>query len=310
MMLQLARRNNVKLPYANIAEIRNAYNFTCLQDFLDVYYLGMSVLQTREDFFELAFAYLQKVHSQNVTHVEIFFDPQGHTERGIPFDIVLSGITDALEKARTELNITSRLIMCFLRHLSEKAAFETLDYAEKYKDQIYGIGLDSSENGNPPSKFEQVFARARKLGFALVAHAGEEGPPQYVYEALDQLCIQRIDHGNRALEDAALTSRIARQQIALTVCPLSNLKLAVISDMRQHPLRQMLQKGLLATVNSDDPSYFGGYINENFIAVQQALDLTMAEIIQLGRNSFIGSFLDDHEKTAALENFDNIVAKL
>jgi adenosine deaminase len=309
MMMALARRNGVTLPYADVDAIRSAYRFNSLQDFLDLYYAGMSVLQTRQDFFELGFAYLAKMAEQNVKHVEIFFDPQGHTSRGIAFDTVLSGLTDALDKARRELAITSKLIMCFLRHLPEEQAFDTLKSACRCKQHIFGVGLDSSEKGNPPSKFERVYAEARKEGFVPVAHAGEEGPASYVCEAIDLLKVKRIDHGNHALDDPALVARIAREQIPMTVCPLSNKRLQVCPDLTRHPLRRMLMAGLLVTVNSDDPSYFGGYVNENFIAVQEALALAEPEIATLARNSFTASFMTDAEKAAALAAFDAFQAK-
>jgi adenosine deaminase len=309
LMMALAKRNNVTLPYATVEEIRKAYDFGCLQDFLDVYYRGMSVLITRADFFDLAWAYLTRVHAQNVTHVEIFFDPQGHTERGIAFDTVLSGLTDALDKARRDLGITSRLIMCFLRHLPEEAAFETLKSACSCKSHIAGVGLDSSEKGNPPSKFARVFAEARQEGFIPVAHAGEEGPAAYVSEALDLLHVRRVDHGNHALDDPALVARLVREQVPLTVCPLSNKRLQVCPDLAQHPLKRMLAAGLLVTVNSDDPSYFGGYVQENFLAVQEALALTPAEIATLGRNGFRASFLSEPDKRAAIDRFDRIAAR-
>ncbi len=304
MMLALARRNNVTLPHADVEAIRKAYQFGSLQDFLDLYYTGMSVLRTREDFFDLAYAYLEKVAAQNVTHVEIFFDPQAHTDRGVAFDTVLAGLTDALDKARRDFTITAKLIMCFLRHLPEEHAFDTLQQACRCKSHIFGVGLDSTEKSHPPSQFARVFAEARREGFVPVAHAGEEGPPSYVCEAIDILQVRRIDHGNRALEDAALTARIARERIPLTVCPLSNKALKACPDLTLHPLRRMLAAGIVATVNSDDPAYFGGYINENFIAIQQALDLTEPEIATLARNSYAASFLTDAEKSASLERFD------
>ncbi len=308
LMMELARRNDVHLPYDTLNDIRAAYDFSCLEDFLQVYYLGMSVLITEQDFFDLTWAYLERVKSQNVTHIEIFFDPQGHTERGVSFDTVLSGITRALEQGRKELGITSKLIMCFLRHLPEEAAFDTLTHACRCKDDIFGVGLDSSEQGHPPQKFARVFAEARENGFTPVAHAGEEGPPTYVSDALDVLHIERIDHGNRALEDPALTARIAASGMAMTVCPLSNLRLKVVDDLTRHPLRRMLQAGICATVNSDDPSYFGGYITENYLAVQTALSLDLGEIIQLGRNAYTGSFMTPAEKSVALEAFDRFTA--
>ena len=304
MMMRLAQRNAVALPWGNVAAIRAAYHFGSLQDFLDLYYTGMSVLRTREDFFDLGFAYLEKMARQNVTHVEIFFDPQGHSARGISFDTVLSGLTDALDKGRRDFGITSKLIMCFLRHLPEEQAFDTLHHACRCKQHIFAVGLDSTERGNPPSKFARVFAEARREGFVAVAHAGEEGPAAYVREALDVLGIRRIDHGNNTLDDPALTERVAREQVPLTVCPLSNHALRSCPDLTRHPLRRMMRHGLLVTVNSDDPAYFGGYLNENFIAVQQALDLTEEEIATLARNSFLASFLPDPEKAAAIARFD------
>ena len=309
LMIELAERNKVELPYKTVEEVRAAYQFSCLQDFLDVYYLGMSVLITEKDFFDLTWAYLEKVHGQNVTHVEIFFDPQGHTERGIAFDTVLGGITSALERGENELGISSKLIMCFLRHLPEEAAFETLAHACRCKEHIFGVGLDSSENGHPPSKFARVYGEARQAGFTPVAHAGEEGPPEYVEEALDILKIERIDHGNRALEDPALVARIADSGMAMTVCPLSNLRLQVINDMKKHPLKQMLDAGICATINSDDPSYFGGYVNENYEAVQQALDLEPEDLVRLARNSFKGSFMQDRDKQTALAAVDHIAQR-
>ncbi len=309
MMLALAKRNNVKLPYETIEDVRTAYQFSCLQDFLDVYYLGMSVLLTRQDFYDLTFAYLEKMARQNVVHVEIFFDPQGHTDRGVPFDTVLSGITDALDRARRDYKISSKLIMCFLRHLPEEEAFETLASACKCKDHIFAVGLDSSENGHPPSKFQRVFEQARKEGFVAVAHAGEEGPPAFISEALDLLKIERIDHGNRILQDDNLVQRVAKSGMAMTVCPLSNLRLNVVDDLAKHPLRQMLQHGLCPTINSDDPSYFGGYMTENYLAVQASLNLSLDEIMQLGRNSFSGSFLSTAEKQTALQGFDDFCSK-
>jgi len=309
MMMTLAQRNGVTLPYASAEAIRAAYRFGSLQEFLDLYYTGMSVLRTRSDFFDLAFAYLEKVVTQNVTHVEIFFDPQGHTERGVAFDTVLSGLTDALDKARRDFGITSRLIMCFLRHLPEEQAFDTLHHACRCKEHISAVGLDSAEQGHPPSKFARVYAAARKEGFLPVAHAGEEGPPAYVCEAIDILHVRRIDHGNRALEDPELVARIVRERIPLTVCPLSNRALQTCPDLARHPLKRMLAAGLLVTVNSDGPSYFGGYVNENFAAVQEALSLSVDDIATLGRNSFCASFLSDVDKSAALAGFEAFQAK-
>ena len=309
MMMDLAKRNDVLLPYDSIEAIRDAYRFGSLQDFLDLYYMGMSVLRESRDFFDLAFAYLEKIAAQNVTHVEIFFDPQGHTERGVSFDTVVSGLVDALDKGRRDFGITSKLIMCFLRHLPEEQAFDTLKHACRCKEHIFAVGLDSSEKGHPPSKFARVFAEARNQGFVPVAHAGEEGSPSFVTEALDVLQVKRIDHGNRAMEDPALVARIARDRIPLTVCPLSNKALQSCPDLTLHPLRRMLAAGLVVTVNSDDPSYFGGYVNENFVAIQQALGLTRSEIAVLARNSFVASFLPDREKAVRLAAFDAFQAK-
>ncbi|MEN0087510.1 MAG: adenosine deaminase [Pseudomonadota bacterium] len=310
MMMTLARRNNVSLPYETVEDIRAAYKFSNLQDFLDVYYLGMSVLITREDFFDLTWAYLQRVAAQNVVHVEIFFDPQGHTSRDVSFDTALSGITDALDKAKRDLGVGSKLIMCFLRHLDEDSAFEALAHAQRCKEHILAVGLDSSELGNPPEKFARVFKQARQDGFLCVAHAGEEGPPEYVWEALDILGVDRVDHGNRALEDPALVARLVADKMPLTVCPLSNKRLQVVPDLRYHPIRKMLDAGLLVTVNSDDPSYFGGYMTENFQELADAVQLTGDEIKQLGRNAFTSTFLPDAEKTRLLEAYDAIANKL
>jgi adenine deaminase len=309
MMMALASRNGVDLPYESVEAVRQAYQFGSLQDFLDLYYLGTSVLRTRQDFFDLGFAYLEKVAAQHVTHAEIFFDPQAHTGRGISFDTVLSGLTDALDKARRDFGITSRLIMCFLRHLPEEQAFDTLRHACRCKEHIFAVGLDSTETGHPPSAFTRVFAEARREGFVAVAHAGEEGPPSYVREAIDILRVKRIDHGNRSMEDPELVAEIAAEKIPMTICPLSNKALQSVPDLTRHPLKRMLDAGLLVTVNSDDPSYFGGYINDNFIAIQQALDLTLDEVSTLGRTSFVASFLPEKEKTAAVAAFDAFRAK-
>jgi len=304
LMFDLAQRNHVAIPFASVEEVRAAYAFSNLQDFLDIYYQGMGVLHTEQDFFDLTAAYLSRARADAVRHVEIFFDPQGHTERGVAFATVIAGITRALDDAEAQYGITSKLIMCFLRHLSEADAEATLDEALPYLDRIDGVGLDSSEVGHPPSKFERVFARARGLGLKIVAHAGEEGPPAYVHEALDLLKVDRIDHGNRSLEDSALVARLADEGMCLTVCPLSNLKLCVVEDIADHPLKIMLDAGLVATVNSDDPSYFGGYVNANYRAVADALDLSRAELVALARNSFTGSFLSDAEKARHLAAID------
>jgi adenosine deaminase len=299
LMFALARRNNVRLAYPDVDALRRAYAFANLQDFLDLYYQGMSVLLTEADFYDLAMAYFRKAASQNVRHVEFFFDPQGHTPRGVAFDTVIAGLTRAQADAEAELGLTSRMIMCILRHLDEADAGRALDQALKHKDRIIGIGLDSSEVGHPPSKFKSVFRRARDEGFRLVAHAGEEGPPAYVWEAIDVLGVDRIDHGNRALEDPALVRRLAQDGLALTVCPLSNLRLCVVRDMKEHPLRRMMDAGLTVTINSDDPAYFGGYINENFASVGSALGLSVEELAQIARNGFAASFMTDAEKLRA-----------
>lgn len=304
MMFALARRNGVSLPYASVEAVRAAYSFSNLQDFLDLYYQGMSVLIHEQDFYDLTMAYLRRAVAQNVRHTEIFFDPQGHTERGIAFETAIDGIWRALRDGERELGITSALIMCFLRHLDEASAERTLDEAMPWRDRIGGVGLDSSEMGQPPSKFERVFARARSLGLKAVAHAGEEGPAEYVKQALDLLQVVRIDHGNRALDDPALVARLAREKMPLTVCPLSNKRLCVVKDMAEHPLRRMLQAGLMATVNSDDPAYFGGYMNENFLAVQQALDLSLDEIVTLAGNGFRAAFCDEATKRQYLAELD------
>ena len=296
MMVALAQRNGVALRYDSVAALRAAYRFGNLQDFLDLYYQGMSVLLREQDFYDLAMAYLRRVAAQNVRHCEIFFDPQGHTGRGVAFKTVIDGLWQALRDGERELGITSALIMCFLRHLDEADAERTLEQALPWRDRLVGVGLDSSEKGQPPSKFQRVFALARGLDLRAVAHAGEEGPAEYVREALDLLKVERIDHGNRALDDPALVARLVREQMPLTVCPLSNLRLQVVTDMTQHPLRRMLQAGLMATVNSDDPAYFGGYLNENFAAAQQALGLTKAEIVTLVGNGFRAAFCDERIK--------------
>ncbi len=291
LLFALAERNGVAIPFASVEEVRAAYSFSNLQDFLDIYYQGMSVLRTEQDFFDLTWAYLQRASADNVRHVEIFFDPQGHTERGVAFETVLDGIERALKAGEAQLGISYRLIMCFLRHLSEDEAMATLDQALPHLGRIHGVGLDSSELGHPPAKFAQVFARARELGLFVTAHAGEEGPPEYVHEALDLLKVGRIDHGNRALEDPALVARLASEGMTLTVCPLSNLRLCVIHEIGESPVRRMLELGLKATINSDDPAYFSGYINDNYRAVATALDLSGAELETLARNSFTGSLL-------------------
>jgi len=309
MMLALAKRNGIELPYASVDEVRAAYEFNNLQDFLDVYYQGMSVLIEERDFHDLTWAYLEKVHGQGVCHVEIFFDPQAHMDRGVAFETALWGITAALEVAHKEMGMSSKLIMCFLRHLPEEAAFEALDCACKHKEHIFGVGLDSSEVGRPPELFSRVYAEAREQGFVPVAHAGEEGPAAYVATALDDLKVQRVDHGNRAFEDPALIARMVRDQTPLTMCPLSNLRLRGIESLDQHPIKKALQVGLLATVNSDDPSYFGGYINDNYKQVAKAVGLDANEIVQLAKNSFAASFISDDDKQKGLDAIDNCVIR-
>ncbi len=308
MMFALAQRNGVTLPYADVEAIRAAYQFDCLQDFLDLYYQGMSVLLTEQDFFDLTWAYLLRCQADHVVHTEIFFDPQGHTGRGVAFATAFEGIWSALQQGEQELGISSRVIMCFLRHLDEASALATLEEATPFLDRIVGVGLDSSEVGHPPRKFQRVFDRAGELGLKRVAHAGEEGPPEYIWEALEDLKVDRIDHGNRSLEDDDLVARLARKQIPLTVCPQSNLRLAVVRDMRDHPIRDMLGMGLKATINSDDPAYFGGYVNDNFNALVEAVDLARDEIIELVRNSFEASFLDPADIERHLQAVDRIAA--
>ncbi|MCF6293499.1 MAG: adenosine deaminase [Robiginitomaculum sp.] len=309
LMFDMAKRNNVKLPFASVEEIRAAYDFSNLQEFLDIYYQGMSVLLFEQDFYDLTWEYLERAAADNVIHTEIFFDPQGHTIRGVKFADVVGGISRALSDAKQKLGISSKLIMCFLRHLPEEDALATWDEAQEFLSLIDGVGLDSSEVGHPPSKFKKVFALAKDAGLHLVAHAGEEGPPDYVWQALDELQVQRIDHGNRALEDQKLVEKLAESDMCLTVCPLSNLKLCVVGDITEHPIRKMLQSGLLAMINSDDPSYFGGYVNANYTAVIEALNLSREEVETLLRNSFIGSFMSKSEKAVALAKLDQYLSQ-
>ena len=298
LMFELARRNGVAIPFENVEAVRAAYDFSNLQDFLDIYYAGANVLLTRRDFEDLAFAYFQRAAADNVRHAEIFFDPQTHTDRGVPFGVVVEGLVAGMDRAKAELGVTSGLILSFLRHLSEEAAFATLEIAKPYLHHFIGVGLDSSEVGHPPSKFVHVFAAARELGLKLCAHAGEEGPPAYVHEALDLLRIDRMDHGNRSLEDEALVERLAESGMTLTVCPLSNLKLCVVDDLKNHPVPEMLRRGLHVTLNSDDPAYFGGYVNENYRQLAEAVGLTRDQLTLMARNSFEGSFLPDADKAA------------
>jgi adenosine deaminase len=309
LMFALARRNGMRLRYPSVEALRQAYQFRNLQDFLDIYYQGMSVLITEQDFYDLAWAYLERARADNVRHVEMFFDPQGHTSRGVPFSTVVEGLHRAIADARRELGVNASLIMCFLRHLDEADAERTLDCALAFRDLIVGVGLDSSETGHPPSKFKQVFGRAREAGFFLSAHAGEEGPPSYVWEALDVLGVARIDHGNRSLEDATLVGRLARDQVPLTVCPLSNLRLRLIDDLAHHPLRRMMDRGLIVTVNSDDPAYFGGYVNQNYLAVSEALGLRRAEIATIVRNGIKASLMTMPEKEQVLADVGRILAE-
>ncbi len=300
LMFELAERNGIELPFENVEAVREAYQFSNLQDFLDIYYQGMSVLITEQDFFDLTLAYLMKAKADGVRHVEIFFDPQGHVERGVSFETVVNGIHRALIEGEIKHDISFGLIMCFLRHLSEEAAFETLAQAAPFRDKIIGVGLDSSELGNPPEKFQRVYMEAQKQGYRLVAHAGEEGTSDYVLQALDLLQIERIDHGNAILQDAALTQRVVDAGIALTVCPLSNLKLCVVDKAENHPLPEMLEKGLKVTLNADDPSYFGGYIADNYLVMAEAFDLDNKTLVKLAKNSITASFADKARKQVLL----------
>lgn len=296
LMFEIAQRNHIQIPYQSVEEIKQAYNFHNLQSFLDIYYAGANVLVHEQDFYDLAWAYFKKCAEDKVVHSEMFFDPQTHTERGVEFATVLNGLKRACTDAKDKLGISSQLIMCFLRHLSEEDAFKTLEQALPFKHDIIAVGLDSSEVGHPPSKFERVFAKAREAGFLIVAHAGEEGPPEYVWEALDLLQVNRIDHGVRSDEDPALLQRLIDEKMPLTVCPLSNLKLCVVEDMAEHNIHRLLKQGVHVTINSDDPSYFGGYMNDNFLAVHAALNLSNDELKQLAINSFEASFIDSAEK--------------
>jgi adenosine deaminase len=308
MMMRLAERNDIKLAYGSVEDIRRAYDFTDLQSFLDIYYAGAEALITDEDFYDLTWAYLERAALDNIRHAEIFFDPQTHTDRGVSFATVVEGICGALFEGKSRLGITSRLIVCFLRHLSADAAMQTLESALLYKDRIDAVGLDSSEVGHPPSKFVQVFDRARAEGFLTVAHAGEEGPPEYIWQALDLLKVERIDHGVRCLEDPALVERLVDEQIPLTVCPLSNVKLRVFDTLQDHNLKRLLDAGICTTVNSDDPAYFGGYIGENFLRVQQALDLNADDIRSLARNAFTASFLSVAERKHYIAAIDSLLS--
>ncbi|MCG8382822.1 MAG: adenosine deaminase [Gammaproteobacteria bacterium] len=304
LMFAIAQRNGIRLPYSSVEALHTAYNFSELQDFLNLYYQGMNVLLEEQDYYDLTWQYVEKIARQNVVHTEIFFDPQGHTSRGVAFETVLNGIFHALQEGERQFGISFGIILCFLRHLSEESALETLEIALPHQDKIIGIGLDSSEVGHPPAQFQKVFKRAHEAGFYCVAHAGEEGPPEYVRQALDLLNVARVDHGNRALEDPSLVQRLVDAQIPLTVCPLSNLKLCVVDDIAEHPIKTMLNHGLRVTLNSDDPAYFGGYVNENYLALANAQLIDENDIIQLAKNSFHSAFIDDARKKALLAKLD------
>lgn len=306
LMFEIAARNGVQLPYANIEALRAAYDFHNLQSFLDLYYAGAAVLLNEQDFYDLTWAYLEKAHADNIVHTEIFFDPQTHTMRNIPFAVVYQGIRKALDNAKTQWGMTSKLIMSFLRHLSEEEGFDVLEQAKPFLKGIDGFGLDSSENGHPPAKFERLFMACQELGLPCVAHAGEEGPAQYVTDSLNLLHVKRIDHGVRSLEDETLVKRLIAEKMPLTVCPLSNIKLKVFDDMKDHPLKKMLDKGMMVTVNSDDPAYFGGYVNDNFNACLHALNLSDNDIVQLAKNSVTASWLSHEEKAKHLAHIDHV----
>jgi len=308
LIFALAQRNGLSLPYASVEALREAYAFTNLQSFLDIYYAGASVLLHEADFHDMAWAYFLHAKADNVVHAELFFDPQTHTARGVPMATVIQGLSSACARAQAELGISAELILCFLRHLSEEDAFATLEAALPYREHFIGVGLDSSEVGHPPSKFSRVFARCRELGLRIVAHAGEEGPPAYIWEALNDLKTERIDHGVRSLEDPVLVTELARRRTPLTVCPLSNLKLCVVNDLRDHPMKRLLDAGLCAMVNSDDPAYFGGYMNANFVQTVQALDLSREDVITLARNSFEASFVSDARRAELMNLLDSAIA--
>lgn len=306
LMFAIARRNGVPLSYTSVEEVKEAYRFANLQEFLDIYYAGAQVLLYEQDFYDLTFAYFTRIHQQGVVHAEIFFDPQTHTDRGIPFSTVVKGITRAMDDVRSKYGISSGLILSILRHLSEESALQTFEEARPFLSYFIGIGLDSSEMGHPPTKFSRVFEKARAEGLKILAHAGEEGPPAYIWQALNDLKVDRLDHGNRSIEDEALVQELVKRQIALTLCPLSNLKLQVVKDLRNHPLKYMLDKGMLVTINSDDPAYFGGYLNENYEAIAEALNLSSDELRQLAANSFTASFLPEEEKRRHIHNVYNL----
>lgn len=305
LMFQIANRNKVSIPYKTIQEVKEAYKFSCLQDFLDIYYAGAGVLLKELDFYELTITYLRKCKEENITHAEIMFDPQTHTQRGVAFKTVINGIQKAREEAKAKWNISTELIMSYLRHLSEEEAFATLKESLPYKSIIKAVGLDSSEKGNPPSKFKKVYEASIREGYIPLAHAGEEGPASYIWEALDLLKIQRIDHGNNCLQDSELARKLANEKIALTVCPLSNTALKVVDDMKNHPLKKLMDAGIPVTINSDDPAYFGGYLNENYKAVQSALKLTEYDLIALAKNSFQYSLLEEKSKAIKLQELED-----
>jgi len=304
LMFNIAKRNNINIKYKSIEEIKDAYQFDCLQDFLDIYYQGAGVLITEQDFYDLTYSYLEKCAVQNVRHTEIMFDPQTHTERGVSFETVINGISKACTDAKEKLGVTSLLIMSYLRHLSEEDAFKTLEQSLPFKHLITAVGLDSSEKGNPPSKFQRVFEASIKEGYIPLAHAGEEGPSEYITEALDLLKVKRIDHGNNCFDDVEVVSEIIRRDIALTVCPLSNTALQVVDNLKNHPLKEMMELGLKVTINSDDPAYFGGQVNQNYIEIQEALNLTKQDLYELAKNSFQYSLLDEATKQVYLDELD------
>ena len=306
LMFKLAKRNNIEIPFKSINEVKTAYNFHNLQSFLDIYYQGAKVLIKEQDFFDLTWSYMLKCKENNIVHTEIFFDPQTHTDRNIEFDLVINGIYAALNKAEKELGLSSKIIMCFLRHLDEESAFKTLEQALTHKNKIIGVGLDSSELGHPPIKFKRVFKKAMEENFLTVAHAGEEGPPEYIWEALDILKVKRIDHGVQCVKDKKLVKKLKDEQIPLTVCPLSNIKLCVFEKLKDHNLKKLLDKGLMITINSDDPAYFGGYLNSNLIECQKALNLSKADVKKLAINSFKSSFLTEKEKKKWIDQINNL----
>lgn len=308
LMFEIAKRNKQVIPYQSIKEVKEAYTFNNLQEFLDIYYAGANVLLNEQDFFDLTWAYLLRIKEQNVVHVEVFFDPQTHTDRGVPFSAVITGIRKALLKGEEELGVSHRLIMSFLRNLSEESAFLTLAEAEPFKDWISGVGLDSSELGNPPRKFERVFKKSIEMGFLPVAHAGEEGPAEYIWEALNLLNVERIDHGNQCLTDQKLVDHLVKNQVPLTLCPLSNLELKLVKNMSDHPLLEMMNQGLMVNINSDDPAYFGGYMNENYEAVAHSLKLNKEQLAQLALNGINSSWMDQDQKEGYIRDVQSVLA--